>query len=124
MSRSVLAYFVAVSLLAGPSLCLAGFVVHECDCVRCDGCEHDSDHHHDDGCRHESDCPEDPCAVVAIPATGRCKTVGASGQVCALCITIDPVATDRLRLAALAGLGESPDAVNLPRPFSDIPLLI
>ncbi|UCC30248.1 MAG: hypothetical protein JSU86_18865 [Phycisphaerales bacterium] len=124
MSRTTLSGFVAASVLFAPSLCVAGLVTHECDCAQRHGCEHESDCGHDHGCRHESDCPDDPCAVVAVRAERQRDDIRASVQMCVVCCMVHPVTTHCVRSAIQTKFLESPFAVNLPYPTSDVPLLI
>lgn len=99
-------------LLLSPVLCLAGVLEHLCaDCPERTSCD------------HEEDCVSDPCVdIVQVPDTAS----HASGP--ARTVVLDP-----RFIAPLPGLFESPPLSltadlrtrgNLPRPESDLPLLI
>ena len=111
-------------MLVGPSLCVAGFVTHECDRELPGGCEHESDGHDDTGCGHESDCPDDPCSAVAVSFARRSNGGDAERHVCLAYVVVQVLTIDRLQPAAAPMFHERPLEAGLPRPISDIPLLI
>ncbi len=50
------------ALVAVPSLCTSGWLLHPCACEH--STEHDHEHENLDGCGHESECSADPCELV------------------------------------------------------------
>lgn len=99
-----------VWVLAIPMLCLGGVFEHACtDCDQ------------EEVCSHEEDCPDDPCGKSV--ATTRTSNDVASTIALAPAVIVN---VDDRPLEASDHLTYTPPRAerNLPRPISDLPLLI
>ena len=105
--RFSLLLILAWTILGVPALCMAGTLLHDCECGTTIGCA------------HEEECSDDPCKeVLALPSSGFDDVDEASPEV----IPFDPAPSTRTWVP-LRSL-ELPAQQNLPFPPSQRPLLI
>ena len=101
------------AVIAAPTLCLSGMLVHECECGSAQACA------------HEGDCASDPCGELTV-RTHRSTVVGSDEATMATHVASAP--SDSLVTDPLASLtvlpAPRPSAATLPFPPSDRPLRI
>lgn len=124
VSRVIIAVFATGSLLAAPLLCAAGLVTHPCDSREQRGCERGSDSDRGSGCGHESDCPADPCVNVVIATDRQRDNLTLVEHTCIFFAVLYQAGPCFSASATGIRLAQSPLVDQLPRPASDIPLLI
>lgn len=116
MARLLSSLFVAFMLLAGPALCIGGFIEHECDC---------GDGGVEMQCQHEESCSDDPCESLTTPSERDARSLLdiEVPWVSLAVVTWDAeLASAKWSRSARPPL--PPDWWNLPYAQSDRPLLI
>jgi len=106
MKRFLLLFILAWGILGVPVLCMAGSLLHECECGAAVSCA------------HEESCSDDPCSEVLVMPSGP-----SIDMVVALpkAVAIEPAP---LVDSARGQAGETrPPLMNLPFPPSQRPLL-
>ena len=117
MARLLSSLFVVFMLLAGPALCIGGFLPHECDCGE-GGAEMQ--------CEHEDSCSDDPCETLTTVTQDRDarSLLDIEVQWIPLAVVTWDVEFDSTRWSRSARPPLPPDRWNLPFAQSDRPLLI
>ena len=117
MARLLSSLFVAFMLLAGPALCIGGFLPHECDCGH-GGVEMQ--------CEHEDSCSDDPCETLTTVTQDRDARSLLDIEVpwVPVAVVARDVELASTRWSRSARPPLPPDRWNLPYAQSDRPLLI
>lgn len=116
---------VAWATQIAPALCVAGVLIHPCQCSERAGGEHTDDCDHETGCSHEGNCAADPCEDNYLRVERQCDDGNFVGGF-ALCLP-DRLTDDANRDGIepfQRGPASFPVGICLPFSPSDVPLLI
>ena len=106
--RLVALLIICWALVGQPSLCVGGVILHACDCAEVE-------------CTHEEQCDDDPCVESVFPRPEQRSELTPDSDLAVL----PPVQVTLSALPHLAWRGAPiPWVRNIPRPSSDLPLLL